>query len=185
MIMTHEEFFGRITTRLGEIGCRTEDGEDYRNPPLDVIRYEVRPVRIHWFPVLGRALSVVAFVRHPVDLSSSTADARLVLDRVRRAVNGRFPSWPKGGPGLAIALTTVIITPEPIGPADEDVLVRAIPTDRRSRIIPMGLIRINLGQEAMAIARGPEMSDLFPEAASIADEFSGTLGRFVPLLELE
>jgi hypothetical protein len=183
--MTHEEFFTRIAAPLGAIGCRTEDGEDYHEPPLDVVRYEVRPVRIHWLPVLGRALSVVAFVRQPVDLSSSAADSRLLLDRVRRAVHGRFPPWPKGGPGLVIGLTTVVLTPEPIGPADEGVLAGTISSDRRSRVIPMGLIRINLGQEAMAIAPSPDMRDLFPEPVSIADELSRALGRFVPPLELE
>ncbi|QDV37032.1 hypothetical protein [Tautonia plasticadhaerens] len=182
--MTHEEFFDRISGILGPIGCRPDDGEDYRDPPLEVIRYDLRPVRLHWFPVLGHALSVVAFVRQPADLSSSSSDLRRLLDRIGRAVHGRYPPWPKGGPGLVIGLTSVVISPEPIGPADEESLASAIPRERRSRIIPLALIRVNLGQEAMAIAPAPDLKDLFPEPFAIADEMSQSLGRFVPPLEL-
>ena len=183
--MTHEEFFDRIDEALGPIGCRADDGEDYRAPPLDVIRYDLRAVRLHWMPVIGKALSVVAFVRQPIDLSSAPSDLRRLVERLGRAVHGRYPPWPRGGPGLVVGLTTVLISPEPIGPADEGRLAEALPQGRRSRIIPMSLIRVNLGQEAMAIAPGPDMRPLFPEPFAIADELSRSLGRFVPPLELD
>jgi hypothetical protein len=49
----------------------------------------------------------------------------------------------------------------------------------------MGLLRVNLEQEAFAFAIGPAPQDLFPEATTLADGFSQVLGRFVPPLELE
>jgi hypothetical protein len=84
-----------------------------------------------------------------------------------------------------IGLTTVIVTTDLIAPEDEQFLPLALPSQSRSRIVPMGLLRVNLEQEAFAFAIGPAPQDLFPEATTLADGFSQVLGRFVPPLELE
>lgn len=84
-----------------------------------------------------------------------------------------------------IGLTTVIITTDLISPQDEQFLPLALPSPARSRIVPMGLFRVNLKQEAFAFAIGPSPQDLFPEAITLADGLSRVLGRFLPPLELE
>ena len=54
---------------------------------------------------------------------------------------------------------------------------------KRSRVVPLGLIRINLGQEAMAfqLAGGPD--DLYPEPAALADALTARFRRYVPLFD--
>lgn len=183
--MTYEEYFDQISTLLEPLALRTDDGEDFRDPPLEVFRYEVRKVRLHWLPVLGRALGVVATVRQPDDLGFDPESYRQLLTRVARAAHGRYPPWPSGGPGLVIGLTTIVLTDDPIGLRDEQQLALALPTDQKSRVVPLGLFRINLEQEALAFAIGPSPRDLFPEPFVLADGLSTTLGRFVPPLELD
>ncbi|RUL89509.1 hypothetical protein [Tautonia sociabilis] len=183
--MTHEQFFGRIEAILRPMGFQEDDGEEFLDPPLDVLRYESRKTRLHWVPVLGRALGVVAIARQPVDLSGSPPDQRRLIERLSRAVHGRFPPWPRGGSGLVIGLTAVVLTPAPIRFDEEETLGSALAVDRRSRVVPLGLLRINLGQEAMAVAVGPAPLEVFPEPVALADGLAEHLGRFVPPLELE
>ena len=181
--MTEPEFFERIAALLGPLGAVEDDGEEFREPPLDVLRYDRRVVRMHWAPVVGTALSVVATVRQPVDVGLAGNGYARLLDRLSRAVIGRYPSWPRGRAGLVVALTAIVLTPEPIAPDDERRLASSLPADRRGRVVTLGAIRVNLGQEAMAAALSPGPRDLFPEPYVLADGLAESLRRFVPLAE--
>ncbi len=67
--MIEDDFWERINPVLKGLGATRDDGEEFREPPLDVLRYDVRPVRLHRVPLLGRALGVVATVRQPMDVA--------------------------------------------------------------------------------------------------------------------
>ncbi|WP_169979248.1 hypothetical protein [Tautonia rosea] len=183
--MTYEEFFQECSRLLNPLQTSSDPGEEFRAPPLDVLRYEVRPVRLHWIPVLGRALGVVSIIHQPKDITASAESHRALLLRVSQAVHGRYPPWPSGGHGFVIGLTTVIVTTDRITPQDEQFLEGVFPTHFRSRIVPMAIFRVNLEQEAFAFAIGPSAQDLFPEPMTLADGLSSLLGRFVPPLELD
>ena len=181
--MTEETLFERIDEVLKPLGSRADEGEEFRSPPLDVLRDQSRGVRLHWAPFFGRGLSVVSVVRQPVDLPFTTDGCKTLLKRLAMAVNGRYP--PTFSRGASLGLTAVVLTPEPIGPGDEAVL-KAVINGRplpRLRAVPLGMIRVNLGQEAVAfaLAAGPE--GVFPEPLALADALCGSLRRFVPLME--
>ena len=182
--MIEDDFFAIIDPVLRAAGSTPEIGEEYRTPALDVLRYYRRPVRLHWVPLLGGALSVVAVARQPVDIGFSAESYRQLLGRLALAVNGRFPPW-RGRPSLAIGLTAVVLTPEPIGPGDDAVLgslLTASPLGR-TRAVPFGVIRLNLGQEAVSFALASSPDSLFSEPVLLADALSERFRRFVPLLE--
>ena len=97
------------------------------------------------------------------------------------AASGRFSPWR----GLAIGLSVVVLTPEPIGPGDDEILGRVLAGRyRRLRTVPFGLFRLNLGQEAASFALATSADALFPEAEKLADSFSEHFRRFVPFLEV-
>ena len=48
--MLEDPFLDLIDPILKPLGLREEDGEEYREPPLDVLRYYRKPVRLHWLP---------------------------------------------------------------------------------------------------------------------------------------
>ncbi len=186
--MTEEAFFEIIGPPLTALGSVPEDGEEFRSPPLDVLAYYRRAVRLHWVPWFGQGLSVVAVVRQPVDVGLSEADYTKFLTRVAMAVNGRFPPIGKGRhpKGLALGLTLVVLTPEPIKPGDDDVLGKVV-TGRpipRQRAVPLGVLRVNLGQEALSftLANGPE--GVFSEPMAVVDCLTPHLRRYVPMLEV-
>jgi hypothetical protein len=178
--MLPDDLFDLIHPVLRPLGSATAEGEAFRDPPLEVLRLYHRPVRLHWLPLVGRAQSVVAVARQPADLGFSTEGSRQLLRRLAMAVNGRFPPWT----GLVVGLTAVILTPEPIRPGDDAILQTALAGMPRLRTVPLGVLRLNLGQEAMACAltRGPD--GLFPEPEALADALSERLRRFVPKLEI-
>ena len=182
--MTEDAFFSLIDPVMKTAGSVPEEGEEFRTPPLDVLRYYRRAVRLHWLPILGRAQSVVAAVRQPVDvgIAGSPRDYRAFLARLAMAVNGRFPPGRRLGWG-SIGLTVVVLTPEPIAAEDDARLEAALKAPGRSRVVTLGLIRLNLGQEAMSfhLAGGPD--DLFPEPIALADALTARFRRFVPLFE--
>jgi hypothetical protein len=129
----------------------------------------------------------VAVVRQPVDVALSAAGYRRLLLRLASALNARYPPWGKSqaGGGLALGMTAVVLTPEPIAPGDDAVL-REVVNGRplpRHRAVPMGVIRVNLSQEAIsfALASGPE--GVFTEAAAIADALTPHFRRYVLLIE--
>jgi hypothetical protein len=180
--MTEETFFDRIDPILSGLGASDLDGESFRAPPLDVLRYDRRPVLVSWIPWFGRGLSVTTTARQPVDLGSAAGDLQKLLARLAMAVNGRFPPWTNGP---ILAFTAVVLTSEPIAPGDDEALRRVVDGRPfpRQRAVPLGLIRVNLGQEAMsfAIASGP--SGVFPEPAALVDGLTPVLRRFVPLID--
>jgi hypothetical protein len=200
--MIEERLFETIDPILRAAGAVVEAGEEYRTPPLEVLRYYYRPVRLHWMPLLGRASSVVAVVRQPVDIPFRPDDYRTFLTRVARVANSRFPPWTgrwprpwlwwrgrgrSGDGGLVIGLTVLVLTPEPIGPEDDATLGQVLrghsARRSRTRAVPMGLLRVNLGQEALAFALAPGPAGLFAEPDALADALSIHFRRFVPLLE--
>jgi hypothetical protein len=83
-----------------------------------------------------------------------------------------------------IGLTVVVLTPEPIGPDDDTVLSKALAPAVRTRVVPLGLLRVNLGQEAMAMALTSSPDSLFPEPVALADALTVKLRRFVSLLDV-
>ena len=181
--MIESDLFEVIDPCLRTAGTVVEEGDDYRTPPLDVLRYYCRPVRLHWIPILGRGLGVVAVVRQPVDVGLSTADYRRFLSRLAMAVNARYPPWHRQG-GSVIGLTCLVLTPEPIGPGDDAVLGTVLGRLPRMRAVSLAVIRVNLGQEAMSLALTSDPGNLFPEVLALADALTLRLRRFVPMLEV-
>ena len=110
--MLEERLFELIDPVLRLAGATLEPGEEFREPPLDVLRYYRRAVSWSGIPIVGRAVSVVAVVRQPVDIELSDAGYSRLLTRLAMAACGRFPPWK----GLAIGLTGLVVTPESIGP---------------------------------------------------------------------
>lgn len=186
--MTEDAFFALIDPVLSEAGSVPDDGEEFLRPPLDVLRYYRRGVRLHWTPWFGRGLSVVAVARQPVDVGLSADDYRRFLTRLAMAVNGRFPPWGRGRhpKGLILGMTAVVLTPEPIGPNDGAVL-REVVSGRplpRQRAVPLGVLRVNLGQEALSYALASGPPGAFTEPVALADALSPHLRQFVPLFEV-
>ena len=181
--MSDDELFATLEAVLFPLGFTGEVGEDFAAPPLDVLRYYRRPVRLHWLPLIGRAQAVVAVARQPVDLAGTEAGARQLLDRLGAGVSARYP--PGWGLGFgSIGLTAVILTPEPIKLEDEAALGAALKaTSLRSRVVPLAAVRLNLGQEAMSfqLAGGP--AGLFPEPVALVDALTAKFRRFVPAFE--
>ena len=182
--MTLDELFGLLDPILHPLGFRPEDGEEHARPPLDVLRFYRRPVRLHWAPLIGRAQAVVAVVRQPVDLAGTEAGHRALAERLAGMTTHRFP--PSRALGLgSIGLTTLVLTPEPITPEDDDRLKAGLAASIRSRVVPLGVVRLNLGQEAMAfhLAGGPP--GLFPEPVALIDALTPKFRRFVPTFDWE
>jgi hypothetical protein len=177
-----EEVLDSCDLLLARLGAQAEEGEAFHNAPLDVLRYYRRLVLLSWLPILGEGLSVVAIVRQPIDVGLASGGYSTLLKRVAMAVNGRFPPWPRGR-GASVGLTTVVVTPEPIGPEDDGLLGRALSERARSRIVPLALFRLNLGQEAMAMALAGTPEGLFPEPQQLTEVFTQRFRRFVPLID--
>ena len=182
--MLEDQFFDLIDPVLKPLGLREEEGEEFREPPLDVLRYYRRPVRLHWLPVIGRAQAVVAVARQPLDvgLTGSSKDYRAFFARLSMAVNAQFPPGSRLGWG-SIGLTVVALTPEPIAAEDDALLKAALEAPARSRVVPLGVVRVNLGQEAMAFQLAGSPDGLFPEPVAIADALTLRFRRFVPLFD--
>jgi hypothetical protein len=179
--MTEDQLIDLVGPLLVESGSVVDVGEEFRQPPLDVLRYYRRGLRLGRVPFFGQAQSIVTIARQPVDIDGSRAGYERLIVRLAMAANGRFPPWR----GPAIGLTAVVLTPEPIAPADDQMLREVLSTKlRRMRVVPFGCFRVNLGQEAMAMAIGAGPDGLFTEPARLADVLCDRFRRFVPLLEL-
>jgi hypothetical protein len=179
--MIEDRFIELIEPVLREAGSVLEPGEEFHEPPLDVLRYYPRIARLNRVPILGRALGVVMVVRQPVDIDGTRSGYERLLTRLAMAANGRFPPWK----GLVIGLTAVVFTPEPIGPGDDAMLRQVLDVKlKRMRVVPFGLFRINLGQEALAMAINASPENLFPESGRLADSLCEQFRRFVPLVEM-
>jgi hypothetical protein len=182
--MIEDDLFAIVDAALGPFGSTVEDGEEFRTPPLDVLRYHRRGVRLHGIPWLGRAWSIVAVARQPMDLGLKIGGGYVaLLDRLARAAEARFRPGRDGRWGT-IGLTALVLTPEPIGPDEDAALQKLLTPVRRTRVVPLGLIRVNLGQEAMSLALTRPPGGLFPEPEALADALTPRLRRFVPLMEL-
>jgi hypothetical protein len=87
-----------------------------------------------------------------------------------------------------IGLSAVVLTPEPIGPEDDATLGQILggfsATRTRTRAVPLGLFRVNLGQEALAFTLAPGPPGLFTEPEALADALALHFRRFVPMMEL-
>jgi hypothetical protein len=176
-----ERLFDLIHPLLRSTGSTLEAGEDFREPPLEVLRYHHRSVKWNAIPILGRAVSVTAVVRQPFDIGLSDANYAKLMTRIAAVASRRFPPWQ----GLVIGLTVLVLTPEPIGPSDDAVLARVLDTPlRKYRVVPFGLFRLNLGQEAISFALKESPDRLFSEAELLADTLSEHLRRYVPLLDI-
>ncbi len=175
--MIDSDLLELIDSVMGPLGASEEDGEEFRSPPLDVLKYYRRPVKVGVLPIVGRALGIVAVVRQPVDVTIAGGGYRELVRRVAMAAHGRFPPV-KRGAGLSLGLTVVVATPEPITPEDDDLLKVVLEAPGRMRAVPLGLLRVNLGQEACAFALRPGPAGLFPEPEALADAFAEKLRRF-------
>jgi hypothetical protein len=178
--MLEDQFIELIDPLLRARGSVLEIGEEFQEPPLSVLRYYRRRVVLNWLPIFGEAHSIVAIVRQPVDIDGAKGGQTRLLTRLAMATNGRFPPWR----GLAIGLTALVLTPEPIEPADDATLREVLGIKLgRMRVVPFGLIRINLGQEAIALAVNSSPDELFTEPTLLADALCEKFRRFVPLME--
>ncbi len=180
--MVDDDLIALLDPILRETGHVREPGETYARPPLSVSCYYRRTVRLHWLPVLGRALGLVAVAREPADLPFSAEACGALWDRLSRAVNTRYPPFSRRS-GMAVGLSAVVIAREPIRPEEEEILSRGLARPSRSRCVPLGLFRVNLEQEAVAwaIARGP--GELYPEPLRIAEALGESLKRHVPRVD--
>src|SRR4051812_13937468 len=91
--MIDDQLFDRIDPILRTLGATPEEGEEFRDPALDVLRYYRRPVKLGIVPLLGRGVSVIAVVRQPIDIGLTDTDYVKLLTRVAMAASGRFPPW--------------------------------------------------------------------------------------------
>jgi hypothetical protein len=179
--MIEDQLIELIDPLLAQAGSRYEGGEEFRQPPLDVLRYYRRPVRTGRIPVLSQAQSLVIVARQPVDIDGTPSSYERFLTRIAMAANGRFPPWR----GLAIGLNALVLTPEPIAPGDDDMLRTVLTLKlRRMRVVLLGLYRINLGQEALALAMQTDPAGVFAEGGLLADILCERFRRFVPLIEM-
>ena len=175
-MMEVDELLELLGSALEPLGGEPAEGDESSRPPLEVLTYRARRVRFNRIPFLGRGLSVVTVARWPSDLDAGSGDIEL-LRRLAMAANELYPPIR----GLAIGLTAVVLTPDPIGPDDDERLAKALASAPRSRVVPIGLFLLNLDQEAMAMALAGTPEGLYPEPAAIADVLTPKLRRFVPL----
>jgi hypothetical protein len=178
--MLEDQLIELIDPLLRAQGATLEDGEEFREPPLAVLRYYRRVASLNRVPIFGKGQSVVAVVRQPVDIDGSEKSYSQLMIRLAMAANGRFPPWK----GLVIGLTALVLTPEPIEPGDDAILGDVLKVKLgRMRVVPFGLIRVNLGQEAIAHAISTSPDDLFTEPTLLADLLCEQFRRYVPLIE--
>ena len=131
---------------------------------------------------------MVLVARQPIDVELSVVGYRKLLKRLVETADSRFPPWGSHSKNWAIALglTVIILTPEPIGPGDESTLRQVINGKpfSRQRAVPLGLLRVNLGQEALAFSLASGPPGVFLEPTALADTLTEHLRRFVPFLEV-
>ncbi|MCY2934561.1 MAG: hypothetical protein WCJ40_06885 [Planctomycetota bacterium] len=178
--MLEDDFLEGWQKWLGEQGWQHDEGEEFRDPALDILGYGVKRIRLNRIPWFGRGLAVIAICRHPFDLRSDATGLRQWSDRLARAVNGRFPPWKIRRPG-AILLIAVQLTPEPIRDEDEERLKSVLGHWTGTRVVPAAAVRINLGQGAMASILAEGLPRDLPEIGQLLDTWAAKFQRFVPM----
>jgi hypothetical protein len=185
IMMSEDDLIERLDELLKGLGARPGDGEVFASPPLDIARVWSRRVRLGRLPWLGRGASVVVLVREPDDDGSALGPGGtgVLLDRVGRAINGRFPPWGDPG-GLVLGLTLIVLSPRPIAPEEAEALSTALnsatATSSRTRCVLLGLVRVDLSEEVTAFAVRPGPDGLFTEPLAVADAASEWFRRHVP-----
>ncbi|GIW87791.1 MAG: hypothetical protein KatS3mg108_2115 [Isosphaeraceae bacterium] len=177
--MIEDDVLDLAESALASLAPTWRDGFELVQPePLTILRIALRPVRLHWIPYLGRTRSLVLVARHPADVEIDHGGDAALLHRLALAAESVTP-W-RVAP--SVVFTGIILTPRPIDPDDEARIAAALQSVRRARAIPLGLFRINPGQESLAFSlrRGP--SGLFPEPEALADACCNRLRRFVASL---
>ena len=180
--MTEDDFLGLLDRTLRPLGDLPEIGEEYSNPPLDVLRYYRRPLKLAPIPILGRGCVVVAIVREPAGEYYGVQTLRSLAARTALAVNGRFPPL-RWGNGLSIALLTVFIAGSALRPSDEADLAAILPRRDRTRTVPAGCFRIDLDKEAFAFALAETPGVVEPK--TLAEALARNLRQFVASLRFE
>lgn len=182
-MMREDHVLDLLDPALKGLGAQGDGAESYSRPSLDVLRFYRRRVRLGWWPVVGRAQSVVAVVRQPGDVPAFASGSGEVLRRAAMAASWRYPPI-VGGHGLSIGLTLVVVTPGPIADDESGELGKALATPLgRSRSVPLGIVRLDLDREVMAfvLAEGP--GGLFPEPQATADALIPAFRRYLPRLD--
>ncbi|GAC1313943.1 MAG: hypothetical protein NVSMB14_14770 [Isosphaeraceae bacterium] len=176
--MWSEESLSELVKEAVEpLGSTEEEGEEFRDPILQVLSYHARPVRLHGFPWFGRGASVVAIAREPEDLDYHAKGLSNLIKRVAGAANARFAPW-RSGP--TVGLSIISIARAPILPGEETLLAQVLAKKLpRSRVVPLGLFRVELEREAFSfsLVRGP--AGLFTEPDVLADALNAKLKRYV------
>ncbi|MBI1322723.1 hypothetical protein GC170_06010 [bacterium] len=178
--MTEDDFLSTWSTWQKAHSWSPDPGEVYAEPPLEILGYATKPVRLSRVPVFGRGLAVVAITRHPVDLMSDAVGLQAWVERIGKAVNGLHPPWKSRRPG-AVLLTAVQLTPEPIRGEDEERFKAALGHWTGTRVVPAAIVRINLGQHAMASMMAEGLPRDMPELGELIDIWAGDFHRFVPM----
>ena len=182
--MTEDNLRDWLDSSMRDLGCVFEPGNEQQSPPLEVLGYYVRRVRLSWLPILGQGLGVVAVCRMPSDLSGSVAAYRPLISRISELVNSRFPPIRKGR-GITLGLTTIVLTDDTISTDEDSRLAHVLEPVLRTRVVPLAIFVVNIEQDTFAssLKRGPE--GLFPEPEAIADNLASKFRRYLPLVILE
>lgn len=178
--MQEDDFLDALKLWVKSSEWQPLEGEEFASPPLDILTYAAKPVRLSRLPLFGRGMAVVAITRHPTDLRSVTPGLKAWVGRLAHAVNGQFPPWKRIRPG-AILLIAVQLTPEPIRGEDEDHFKPVLGQWTGTRVVPAGIIRINLGQRAMASVLADGLPRDLPEIGRLVDDWASHFNRFVPM----
>lgn len=157
-----------------------EDGEEFSQPPLEVLAFGVKPIRLSRLPLFGRGYAVVALTRHPIDLKSDEIGLKSWVERLSKAINGRILPWKTWRPG-AVLMIAVQLTPEPIKGEEEERFKKVLGHWTGTRVVPAGIVRVNLGQMAMSSLMADGLTRDLPELAKLIDTWSNQFQRFVPM----
>lgn len=178
--MLEDEFLTDWNKWLKANNWQALEGEEFQEPSLDILAYGAKPIRLSRVPLFGRGMAVIAVSRHPQDLKSDVAGLKTWSERLAKAVNGQFPPWKSGRPG-AILLIAVQLSPEPMRGEDEERFKPVLGHWTGTRVVPAGIVRINLGQGAMASILAEGLPRDLPEVGQLVDSWSNQFQRFVPM----
>lgn len=178
--MLEDDFLSEWNKWLKANQWQAMEGEEFTSPALDVLAYGAKQIRLSRLPLFGRGLAVIALTRQPVDLKSDANGLKEWTERLARAVNGLFPPWKSLRPG-AVLLIAVQLTPEPIRGEDEERFKPVLGHWTGSRVVPAGILRINLGQGAMASVLAEGLPRDLPELGQLVDTWASQFQRFLPM----